>query len=79
MTQNTGKSVASSNGKLADAIIRVVEINRASLNGLLFGKVVFDVARGELVGISASTDLRLSANAHLCPLTLRGDAPPDFG
>lgn len=70
-------TAAPSTRVLTDQIIRVVEINRAALNGLTFGQVTFDVARGELVGLSASTNVRLSAGAQLCPLALRNAASPE--
>lgn len=57
--------------KLADEIVRLVEINRTTINGLTYGEVIFKIHQGRLVEVIASETLKLSAGIQLCPLSLR--------
>jgi len=59
--------------KLADEIIRLVEINRTTINGLTYGDVVFRIHQGRLVEVTAAETLKLSAGTQLCPLLLKMD------
>lgn len=54
--------------EIAEDIIRRVETNRKTINGLQHGLVVFRIYRGQLVQITASETLTLSAGEQLCPL-----------
>jgi hypothetical protein len=55
---------------LADEIVRLVEINRTTINGLTYGDVIFRVHQGRLVEVTAAQTLKLSAGTQLCPLLL---------
>ena len=59
--------------KLAEEIIRLVEINRTTINGLAYGEVIFRIHQGRLVAIAAAETLQLSASVQLCPLSLKSD------
>jgi len=59
--------------KLADEIIRLVEINRTTINALNYGDVIFRIHQGRLVEVGASETLKLSAGVQLCPLLLKGE------
>ncbi len=59
--------------KLAEEIIRLVEINRTTLNGLAYGEVIFKIHQGRLVAVSVAETLQLSAGIRLCPLSLECD------
>jgi hypothetical protein len=56
---------------LADEIIRLVEINRRTINGLDYGILTFRVFKGQPVEITASQTIRISDTAQLCPLHLK--------
>ncbi len=58
---------------LADEVIRLVEINRTTINGLAYGEVIFRIHRGRLVAVSAAETLQLSAGVQLCPLSLKSE------
>lgn len=58
---------------LADQIIRIIEINRTTINGLGYGKVIFQIHQGRLVEITASETLRVSAGVQLNPLSLKSE------
>jgi hypothetical protein len=55
---------------LADELIRLIEINRTTINGLTYGDVIFRIHQGRLVEMIASETLKLSAGTQLCPLLL---------
>ena len=57
--------------KLADEIIRLVEINRTTINALNYGDLVFRIHQGRLVEVGASETLKLSAGATLGIKSLR--------
>lgn len=57
--------------KLADEILRLVEINRTTINGLTYGDVIFRIHQGRLVEVIVSETLKLSAAIQLCPLSLK--------
>jgi len=57
--------------KLADEIIRLVEINRTTINGLNYGDVIFKIHQGRLVEVIASETLKLSVGTQLSPLKLQ--------
>lgn len=59
--------------KLADEIIRLVEINRTTINALTYGDVIFRVHQGRLVEVGVSETLKLSAGMQLCPLILKNE------
>ncbi len=56
---------------LAEEMIRFIQINRTTLNGLDHGTVTFNVYRGTLVEATASETVKLTASAQLCPLSLK--------
>ncbi len=56
---------------LADEIVRVIQLNRTTINGLQFGEVVFRTHQGRLIEVMAAETLKLSVGARLCPLRLR--------
>ncbi len=58
---------------LVDEIIRLVEINRTTINGLAYGEVVFRIHQGRIVEVAATETLRLSAGVQLCPLLLKNE------
>ena len=60
--------------KLADEIIRLVEINRTMINALNYGNVIFRIHQGRLVEVGASETLKLSAGTQLCPLVLKSES-----
>jgi hypothetical protein len=60
--------------KLADEIIRLVEINRTTINALNYGDVIFRIHQGRLVEVGASETLKLSAGTQLCPLVLKAES-----
>lgn len=57
--------------RLSDEIIRLVEINRTTINALNYGDVVFRIHQGRLVEVIASETLKLSAGIQLSPLSLQ--------
>lgn len=57
--------------KLADEIVRLVEINRTTINGLTYGDVIFRIHQGRIVEVTAAETLKLSAGTQLCPLSLK--------
>ncbi len=59
--------------KLADEIVRLVEINRTTINALNYGDVIFRIHQGRLVEVTASETLKLSAGMQLCPLGLKNE------
>ena len=61
------------NHPLADEIIRLVQINRATINGLTYGDVIFKIHQGRIVEVTAAETLKLSAGMYLCPLHLEGE------
>jgi hypothetical protein len=58
---------------LADEMIRLVQINRTTINGLTYGDVIFKIHQGRIVEVTAAETLKLSAGAQLCPLFLRSE------
>lgn len=60
--------------KLADEIIRLVEINRTTINGLTYGDVSFKIHQGRIVEVTAAETLKLSVSVQLCPLLLKNNA-----
>ncbi|CAG0947248.1 hypothetical protein ANRL1_03862 [Anaerolineae bacterium] len=60
--------------KLADEIMRLVEINRTTINALNYGDVVFRIHQGRLVEVIASNALKLSAGTQLYPLVLKAES-----
>jgi len=56
---------------LADEIVRLVEINRTTINGLTYGDVIFKIHQGRIVEVTAAETLKLSAGMQLCPLVLK--------
>lgn len=61
---------------LADEIIRVVQINRTTLNGLDHGEIIFRVHQGHLVEVTTSETLRLSTRSQLSPINLKVKEDP---
>jgi len=59
--------------KLADEIIRLIEINRTTINALNYGDVIFKIHQGRIVEVTAAETLKLSAGARLCPLSLKSE------
>lgn len=57
--------------EIAEEIIRRVQTNRKTINGLQHGFLIFRIYRGQLVQITASETLTLSAGEQLCPLLLQ--------
>ncbi|MBI5304109.1 MAG: hypothetical protein HY868_18385 [Chloroflexi bacterium] len=57
--------------KLADEIVRLVEINRTTINALNYGDVIFRIHQGRIVEVTAAETLKLSAGTQLCPLLLK--------
>jgi hypothetical protein len=55
---------------LADEVMRLVEINRTTINGLTYGDVIFRIHQGRIVEMTAAETLKLSAGVYLCPLHL---------
>jgi hypothetical protein len=60
--------------KLVDEIIRLVEINRTTINALNYGDVIFRIHQGRLVEVGASETLKLSSGTQLCPLVLKAES-----
>jgi len=60
--------------KLADEIVRLVEINRTTINGLTYGDVIFRIHQGRIVEVTAGQTLKLSAGMQLCPLILKEES-----
>ncbi len=60
-----------SSPKLADELIRIIEINRTIINGLTFGEVIFRSHRAHLVEVTATETLKMATGAQLCPLSLK--------
>ncbi len=58
---------------LAAEIIRLVEINRTTINGLAYGEVIFKIHRGRLVAVAASETMQLSVGVQLSPLSLKSE------
>lgn len=56
---------------LAEEIIRVVQINRTTINGLDHGEIVFRVHQGHLVEVTTSETLRLSTRSQFSPISLK--------
>jgi hypothetical protein len=56
---------------LADEVMRLVEINRTTINGLTYGDVIFKIHQGRIVEVTAAETLKLSAGTQLIPLSLR--------
>ena len=50
---------------LTDEIIRLVEINRARIDALQFGEMVFRVHQGRLIELGATESVRISAGTQL--------------
>ena len=59
----------------ADEIVRLVEINRKTINGIEHGVIVFRLYRGQPAQIEAATTLTLKAGKLLCPLLLKDELP----
>jgi hypothetical protein len=59
--------------KLADEIIRLVEINRTTINALNYGDVIFRIHQGRIVEMTAVETLKLSVGSQLCPLVLKAE------
>lgn len=59
----------------AEEIIRRVETNHTTINGIQHGVVVFRIYRGQLAQITASESLTLTAGDQLCPLLLQDELP----
>jgi hypothetical protein len=58
---------------LADEIVRLIEINRTTINGLTYGDVIFKIHQGRIVEVTAAETLKLSAGMYLCPLRLKSE------
>jgi hypothetical protein len=58
---------------LADEVIRLVEINRTTINALNYGDVIFRIHQGRIVEVTAAETLKLSGGMYLCPLRLKSD------
>lgn len=56
---------------LADEMIRMVEINRAEIDKLDYGQIIFRAHQGHLIEATAATTLKLSAGVQLTFLTLK--------
>lgn len=56
---------------LADEIIRLVQINRTTLNGLDHGEIIFRVHQGHIVEVTTTETLRLSTRSQISPITLK--------
>ncbi len=56
---------------LADEIIRLVEINRTTINALDHGKIIFGIHQGHLVEVTTSDTLNLRAGVTLRPVKLK--------
>jgi hypothetical protein len=65
--------VSQSGRTLADEVIRLVEINRRTINGLTYGDVIFKIHQGRIVEVTAAETLKLSAGMYLCPLHLESE------
>jgi hypothetical protein len=63
--------VSQSGRTLADELIRLIEVNRTTINGLTYGDVIFKIHQGRIVEVTAAETLKLSAGMQLCPLPLR--------
>jgi hypothetical protein len=71
MSQSGRTPSAALRTSLADEVIRLVEINRTTINGLTYGDVIFRIHQGRLIEVTAAETLKLSAGIQLCPLSLR--------
>jgi hypothetical protein len=60
--------------KLAEEIIRLVEINRTTIKGPTYGDVVFKIHQGRLGKVLASETLKLAAGTQPCPLLLNAES-----
>ncbi len=60
----------SSGRTLADEIIRVVQVNRTTINGLTYGEVVFRTHQGQLIEVTSAETLKRSTGSQICPLHL---------
>ncbi len=63
--------MSASSPKLADELIRIIEINRTVINGLTFGEIIFRSHQGRLFEVTAMETLKMAAGAQLCPLGLK--------
>jgi hypothetical protein len=57
--------VTQSGHTLADEIIRLIEINRTTINALGHGKIIFGIHQGHLVEVTTSDTLNLTAGVTL--------------
>ncbi len=59
---------------LADEIIRIVQINRRTINGLAYGELIFRTHQGRLVKVTVAETLELSTGVQLSPLHLDAES-----
>lgn len=62
---------------LTEEIVRLVEINRTTINGLTYGDVIFKIHQGRIVEVTAAETLKLSAGMQMCPLRLKSETQDD--
>ncbi len=56
---------------LADEMIRMIEFNRAEIDKLDYGQIIFRAHQGRLIEVTAAKTLKLSAGVQLTFLTLK--------
>lgn len=56
---------------LADEVIRLVEINRTTINGLTYGDVIFKIHQGRIVEVTVVETLKISTGSMLHAVALK--------